>query len=54
MTVERARELLGDLIKDKTDEEVEAMIRRDNLLIDVFLDMFDTCGRKDPIWRTHE
>ena len=38
MTIERTRQLLGDKVKDMTDQQVQEMIQRFSQLADVVLD----------------
>lgn len=39
MTIERTRELLGDKVKDMTDQEVQELIQRYSRLADVVVEV---------------
>jgi len=40
MTIKRARELLGSLAKNKTDQEVQETINRTTILVDLALEAY--------------
>jgi len=39
MTIQRTRDLLGDKVKDMTDQQVQEMIQRFSQLTDIVLDI---------------
>ena len=43
MTIQRAREILGEEVDNLSDSEVQKMIDRDFMLCDALLDMIMTC-----------